>query len=199
MIQLRTFLAGGWLATALIAGAAPAPAPDQLLPDDTLAFLAVPETAKARTFLETSPSTGFMRDPAMKPFYDNFWAVLRTNAIAPLEKALLIKSEDYQGLMQGQLTLAVIQGDWKGEKGTEPGLVVVLDTRDKAAQLKETLAKLKKSWGEAGRKLRTDTIRDAEFTTWLTTQEEIKALFPKDATRMRTKKSPTRRRRNPSP
>lgn len=179
MTPFKTLIVGGWLAAALFAVAAPAPAPEKLLPDDTLAFVTVPEAAKLKSFFETSPTMAITRDPAMKPFQDNLWNTLRTNAIIPLEKALLIKADDYSGLLQGQVTFAVVMGDWKGDDDTEPALLVAVDARDKAGQLKETLAKLKKSWTDAGRTLRTDKIRDVEFMTWTTTEKEIAALFPK--------------------
>jgi hypothetical protein len=179
MTSLKTLIAGGWLATALFAVAAPAPSPEKLLPDDTLAFLTVPEAAKLKAFFETSPTTAITREPALKAFRDNMWNTIRTNAVIPLEKALLVKAADYDGLLQGQVTFAVLMGEWTGGNDTEPAFLIVVDARDKADQLKETLAKLKKSWTEAGRTLRSDKIRGVEFMTWATTEKEIAALFPK--------------------
>lgn len=180
MTKLKTLIAAGWLAAAVLVGAAPAPAPEKLLPDDTLAFITVPEAAKLKTFLDVSPATAYWRDPAMKAFRDHFWSNIQSNAITPLEKALLIKTDDYKDLLQGQATFAILLNGWTGAKDTDPALVAVVDTRDKADKLKENLTKLKKAWTDAGRKLRTDKIRDVEFTTWVTTSADISKLFPKD-------------------
>lgn len=178
MTKLKSLVAAGWFAAAALAIAAPAPAPEKLLPDDTLAFVTVPEVAKLLVFLDSSPVTAYWRDPAMKAFRENFSNV-QSNALVPLEKALLIKTDDFKPLLQGQATFAVLLNGWTGEKDTLPAFVAVIDARDKADKLKETLVKLKKTWTDAGRKLRTDKIRDVEFTTWATTSGEITKLFPK--------------------
>ena len=179
MIKLNSIIAAGWFAVASLAIAAPAPAPEKLLPDDTLAFVTAPESAKLRSFLESSPATAYWRDPSMKAFRENFWSNIQSNAVTPLEKALLIKADDFKDLLQGQATFAVLLNGWTGAKGTDPAVVAVVDARDKADKLKETLTKLKKTWTDAGRKLRTDKIRDVEFTTWITTSGDISKLFAK--------------------
>ncbi len=178
MTKLKSLVAAGWFAAAALAIAAPAPVPEKLLPDDTLAFVTVPEAAKLLVFLDSSPVTAYWRDPAMKAFRENFSNV-QSNTLVPLEKALLIKTDDLKPLLQGQATFAVLLNGWTGEKDTLPAFVAVIDARDKADKLKETLVKLKKTWTDAGRKLRTDKIRDVEFTTWATTSGEITKLFPK--------------------
>ena len=179
MIKLNSLLAAAWFAAASLAIAAPAPPPEKLLPDDTLAFVTAPESAKLRAFLESSPATAYWRDPSMKAFRENFWSNIQSNAVTPLEKALLIKADDFKDLLQGQATFAVLLNGWTGAKGTDPAVVAVVDARDKADKLKETLTKLKKTWTDAGRKLRTDKIRDIEFTTWVTTAGDISKLFAK--------------------
>ena len=83
---------------------------------------------------------------------------------APLERELNVKLADYLGLLQGQVTLALLQNGWQGQDQPEPGLVLLVDTKDKSAQLKQTLSDLRKKWVAANKPLRTEKIRDVEFT-----------------------------------
>ena len=46
------------------------PAAENLLPSDTLFFLAIPDCSALRTAAHQSPQWLFWSDPAMKPFHD---------------------------------------------------------------------------------------------------------------------------------
>ncbi len=48
------------------------PAPEKLLPDDTVVMFTAPDFAKLRSGWEKLPQKQFWSDPAMKPFRDNF-------------------------------------------------------------------------------------------------------------------------------
>src|ERR1700744_4667702 len=96
---------------AFLAGAgrvrADIPAAENLLPSDTLSFFTVPDCSVFRTSAKVSPQMQFWNDPAIKPFHDKFMSKLTEKYIAPLEKDLGLKVDDFADLPQGQLTLAL--------------------------------------------------------------------------------------------
>lgn len=141
------------------------PPAEQLLPADTLAVFTVPDWQKAQTDYRQWPIVQFWEAAEMKPFRDKFLAKFKADAIAPLEKELGVKLADYTALIQGQLTLAVTQNGWTGQTGQSPGIVLLIDTKDKAPQLQQTLANLKKRWVDSGKSIKTEKVREVEFTT----------------------------------
>src|SRR5579871_37229 len=87
-----------WLGAAFAA----VPLPSKLLPDDTLAVLAVPDFAKLRQILQDAPQSQFYSDPAMKPIRDKFVDKFKSQFMDPLEHELGIHFDDYTSLPQGQ-------------------------------------------------------------------------------------------------
>lgn len=171
-----------WCATAALVAmntwAAVLPA-EKLLPDDTLVFISAPDCAKLRTTFASSAQGQFWADPLMKPFKDNFLKKFNSDVVAPLEKELGVKFADYQELAQGEIALALTQNGWEGKDDDSLGFVLLLDSKDKKDKLKTTLADLKKKWIDANKELKTTKIRDIEFTTLITTDEEIGKTFEK--------------------
>jgi hypothetical protein len=165
--QCRVGISSALLAGLLLMAAplrAAIPPAENLLPADTLLVFAVPDFGKLRDALRQSPQGLLWNDPAMKPFHDKFMANWNEKLVAPLERELGIKFDDYIGLPQGQLTLAVTQNGWTGGDDPEPGLLLLLDARDRGSVLKTNLAALRKKWADAGRPVRQETIRGIPFS-----------------------------------
>jgi len=115
----------------------------------------------------------------MKPFRDRFVSKWQEEFLDPLERELDVKCANYSSLAQGQLTFAVTQNGWQGEDGHPFGVVFLLDSKDKAGQLKQDLAELRKKWLDSGKKLRTERIRDIECTILpLSSNDVPKTLRP---------------------
>ena len=144
--------------------AATVPAAEKLLPDDTLFVLTAPDFPKLRDILKASPQNQFWNDPAMKPFRDNFFSKWREDVVKPLERDLDLRLDDYTNLPQGQVTFAVMQNGWQGSPGGNPGFVLLLDSKGQSRQLKNNLARLRKKWVDSARTLRTEKIREFEFS-----------------------------------
>ncbi|HHY84140.1 MAG TPA: hypothetical protein GYA07_01195 [Verrucomicrobia bacterium] len=159
--------------------AADIPAPERLLPDDTLIVLTIPDFARMREINRTSPQTQLWQDPALKPFRDKFLAKLKSDLAEPLERELGIKLEDYFTLPQGQVTLAVTKADWQGPESGEPGLVLMLDTRDKAGLLKTNLAELRRKWIDSGKAIKTEKVRDVEFSILSFSEKDLSPTLRK--------------------
>lgn len=153
------------------------PPPDKLLPSDTLAVLTVPNWVATRK--SSAPALQIWDDPAMKPFKDKFLAKWKSDIVEPFQREFGIKFSDYTGLAQGQVTWAVTQpgADDKGN----PFLLLV-DCGDKADAMKTNLASLKKGWVDKGKQIKTEKIRDVEFTTFLFQSDEfsktLDSIFP---------------------
>ncbi len=159
------------------------PPAENLLPADTLLLITAPDFGKVRDAARQSPQWLLWNDPAMKPFHDRFIARWNEKFVAPLEHDLGIKLEDYADLPQGQLTLAVTQNGWTGGDDPVPGTLLLLDTRGKSDVLKTNLAALRKKWADAGRPVRTETIRGIPFSVVSLSSNDIPptlaAIFPK--------------------
>jgi hypothetical protein len=154
-----------FLCLALAAAATVLP-PEQLLPDDTLAMMTVPDFAKLQSIYNNSPQFQLWSDPALKPFRDKFVDKLKSAFISPLEHDLNVHLDDYTSLPQGQITIAIVQDGWRGDSSDSktPAFLFLLDTKDKNAQLKSDLADLKKKWVDSGRTVKTETIRNVNFS-----------------------------------
>ncbi len=155
---------------------------EKLLPDDTLLMFTIPDFTKIRDIYHNSPQGRLWNDPAMKDFKDKFTSKLTTDYITPLEHDLGVSFDDYTNLPQGQFTIAVVQNGWQGKDDQYPGLLLLLDTKDKSAQLKTNLADLKKKWVDAGKTVKTEKIRDVDFSVITLTSNDIpKTLKKPDA------------------
>jgi hypothetical protein len=155
------------------------PPPDKLLPADTLGVFTVTDMAKARSSYGNWSASQLWRDPAMKPFKDKFMTKFNSDLVEPLEKSLGIKFSDYIGLAQGQCTLAVTQNGWEGQSDPSPGLLLLIDSREKSDLLKTNLASLKQKWVDGGKQIKTERIRDVEFTTFIFSPDDVSKAMEK--------------------
>lgn len=153
------------VASAVTSVAAATPPAQKLLPPDTLALLSVPDYTQALANKKHDPVCLLWDDPALRPFRDHLTAKFQSEVLDKIEKETGIKLAEYADLLQGQLSLAITRNGWSGTVDPLPGFVLVLDARDKADQLKAKLAEVRKKITDAGKTLKTDKIRDTEFTT----------------------------------
>lgn len=161
------------LAAALTAGAAAVPPPEKLLPADTLGVFAIPDYGKSQSVWNQWPSSQLWADPAMKPFREKFMTKLKSDVVEPLEKELGIKLADYSSLAQGQVTCAFTPGGADLAASETPGLLFLMDARDKSDTLKTNLTTLKKKWVDSGKQIRTEKIRDVEFTALMINTDDV--------------------------
>jgi hypothetical protein len=168
MIMTRIWFSSVTLAAVLYAPGASAAIPpaEQLLPADTLVVLSAPDWNQLRVAYQKSSPSQLWNDPAMKPFREKFVVKWTEEFVQPLERDLGVKFDDYSALLQGQLTFAVTQDGWQGaEKNDgEPAFLLLLDAKDKGDLLKKNLAELRKKWSDAGKPIRTEKIRDVDFS-----------------------------------
>ena len=164
-----------WLMLSLAAFscAAAVPPAEKLLPADTLGFLTVPNWTNGQTSFSNSARGQLWADASMKGFKEKFFEKFSADKIQPLEKELGFKFADYLRLARGQFTIAVVPNGWDGRSEKQPGLLWLIDTAENSSQLKTNLAELHKKWTDSGRKMRTDKIRDVEFTTVIVDAQEI--------------------------
>lgn len=160
--RVQAFLLAALLAMAIPCAAA-VPPPEKLLPSDTLLMITAPDFAKLSEIFKKSPQSQFWNDPAMKAYKDNFTTKWEEDFVKPLERDLGIKFEDYTGLLQGQVTVAVTESGWQGKEDQAPGMLLLVDAKDKGAQLKKNLSELRKKCADAGKTVRTEKVRDVEF------------------------------------
>ena len=171
-----------FLSSIVLASAGAIPSPEKLLPDDTLVVVTVPDFGKLRELYRKSPQRQFWNDPAMKPFHDNFLSKWKEEFVKPLERELSVSLDRYASLPQGQVTFALIQNAPTGSDDQPLGWLLLLDTKDKSAQLKTNFAELRKKWVDAGKIVKTEKIRDQEFAVLPMSSNDVPAtlrkLFP---------------------
>ena len=153
--------------------AATVPPAEQLLPADTLVCLTIPDGPALRKAYAESPVGQFWQDPEMKAFKDKFLGQAQKEILSPLERELGVKFADYLDLVRGQATLAVLRNDWGINTNNDPSWIVFIDTKEKKDQLHTNLTELRKRWTDAGRKIKTDKIRDVEFSTLIFTGNDL--------------------------
>jgi hypothetical protein len=156
------FILAGLLCASATSGAA-IPSAEKILPQDTLVLVTVPDYTKLREGYNASPQKQFWNDPAMKPFKEKFLTKWREDFVKPLERELNVHWDDYTNLLSGQLTLAITQGDTQQSDHQDVGLLMMLDTKNKSAQIKTNLADLQKKWTDAGKTIKTEKIRGLDF------------------------------------
>lgn len=162
------------------------PPAENLLPQDTLLLVTAPDCAVLRAAIQQSPQALCWNDPAMKPFHDKFMAKWNETLVAPLEKDLGLSLGDFTDLAQGQFTFALTQNGWTGSGDQSPGLVLLLDAKDKSGQLKTNLAVLQKKWTDSGKSIRTETIRGVNFSVVPLSSNDI----PESISRLLPQKQP---------
>jgi hypothetical protein len=159
------------------------PPAENLLPSDTLLVITAPDCAALRTVMHQSPQWLLWNDPAMKPFRDNFMANWNEKFVAPLERDLGVKLADFADLPQGQFTFAITQDGWNGSDDKKPGVILLLDTKDKSDLLKTNLALLRKKWAATGKSVHTETVCGIPFSIVPLSSNNIPAsladFFPK--------------------
>ena len=179
-IFLAAFAASLTFTASLRAAIPPA---ENLLPSDTLFVVTVPDCGAMRSAMHDSPQWMLWGDPAMRPFHDKFMAKLDESFVAPLEKDLGVKIADFADLPQGQFTFAVTQNGWNGTGDKTPGMVLLLDAKDKSDLLKTNLAALQKKWTDGGKPIRTEEIRGIQFSVLPLSSNDVPAslagFFPR--------------------
>lgn len=182
---LRLFFLAAFAATLTFTSSlrAAIPPAESLLPADTLFVVTAPDCQGLRAAMNHSPQWLLWSDPAMKPFRDKFMSKWNEAFVGPLERDLGVKISDFADLPQGQFTFAITQNGWDGTRDQPPGIILLLDAKDKSGLLKTNLAALQKKWSEAGKPIRTETLRDIKFSVVPLSSNDVPAalagLFPK--------------------
>jgi hypothetical protein len=192
----KSFWCAGFAAVFSLSSAFAQIAPaEQLLPDDTIGLVTIPDWKKFTGNFSQSAWGQLWADPAMKAFRENFTSNFQADFLKPLEKELGVKLAEYQEILQGQITLALTTP----KEGTTELLDVLLliDSRDKSELLTSKLNELKKKWTDSGKTVQTEKIRDVEFNSIAFTGKDVDAFLKKafpgaDETEEEEKKDPAK-------
>ena len=140
------------------------PPAEQLLPGDTLAVVTIPDYGAVREAAKHSPALMCWDSAEMAPFREKLTAKITEALVGPAERELGVKLADFTALLQGQLTVAVTLNNWNGGTETNPGVILLLDARDKAGLLQTNLDILRQKLQAAARPPRTETLHGIEFS-----------------------------------
>jgi hypothetical protein len=176
LMKLHSILAGLLLALSCAAGTPP---PDKLLPGDTLGFITVPDYGAAGSNWSKWAMGQLWKDAAMKPFKEKFLEKFKSDVVTPLEREFGVKFADYAGLARGQLTFAITSSGWDGKSEQKPGFLFLMDSKEKSDALQTNLTSLKKKWVDSGKQIKTEKIRDIEFTTLVFSSDDLSKTLDK--------------------
>jgi hypothetical protein len=166
------------LAATSVAHAA-APSAENLLPADTLFLLDVPDCAALRAASHQSPQWLFWNDSAMKPLRDKFVAKWDAEFVAPLERDLGVKLDDFTSLLQGQFALALTQNGWNGSNDINPGVLLLLDAKNQSSLLATNLDRLRKKWQATGKPLQTESLHGISFSVVTLSSNDVPGVLAK--------------------
>ena len=146
------------------------PAPAQLFPKQTLLIATVPDWAATRTGFVQASYGRLWAEPAMRPFREKVEAALIEKLLGDLEKDTGIKVADYLPILQGQVSFAVLPKPVgllasDAEKNSDTAMVLVVDSKEQSDLLKQRLNETRQKLTEAKKTLKTQKVRDVEFTT----------------------------------
>lgn len=141
---------------------------EQLLPAETILMFTVKDLDQAtNNFWKTSLGR-LWNDDALRPTRDKSRARWTNEVNNALEKDFKIKAGDYTDLFRGQFSFGLTK---PAEAGKGPGILLLIDTKDKAETLKTNLTELRQKW--ADRKPKPEKIRDVEFISYEFAQAEL--------------------------
>ncbi|HEY3857213.1 MAG TPA: hypothetical protein VGO67_22740 [Verrucomicrobiae bacterium] len=164
-----------------VAGRAAVLPAEKILPKDTALVITAPDWPKAWAFFANSSYGHLWQDPAMRPYKEKFLEKFRKEAIEPLQQSLGIRFSDYTNLAQGEAIFALVPVAEKENPDQRFAKILIIDSKDQASQLKTNLASINKKWIDAGKAIKTQKIREVEFTTLIASPSDISfdKLFPK--------------------
>ena len=163
---------------ALTAGAA-IPAPEQLLPDDTLILLTAPDFAKLRQICQKSPKSRLWNDPAMKPLQDKFLARWREEVVKPLERDLNLQPRHLRQPAAGPTDVRRHQERLAGQRRPTARLPAPARRPGQGRSAQTNLADLRKKWVASGKTLKTEKIRNLEFSVFPVTTNDVPKTLSK--------------------
>jgi hypothetical protein len=147
--------------------------PEKLLPRDTLLVATVPDAQAAWKITKDSPYGRLWQDPALTPFREKFIDKFTSDVIDPLQRTLGVQLSAYSGLAQGQVTYAVIPVNVPDKPAIRFGKVLIIDSKGRSADLRTNLTDIRQKWAAAGKPMKSQTIRDTEFTTLIMTSDDL--------------------------
>ncbi|MEW6161249.1 MAG: hypothetical protein AB1813_27785 [Verrucomicrobiota bacterium] len=162
------------------------PPAEQLLPAETAVMLTVPDWQKLWAYFEASPQHQLWNDAALKAAKEKLLTRWQDEFVTPLEREMGITLSNYTALARGQISIGWVplaaEGEGESLAAQRSGFVLVIDTKEKADQAARTLAEFRKKWIDAGKTLKSEKIREVEFTTLLVNRADInrtlRKLFP---------------------
>jgi hypothetical protein len=183
------------LAVSLASAKAAGLPPEKLLPDDTLFVATAPDFPRFKAVFDATPQGRLWNDPALKSFRENFLSRWNDEFVKPIEHDLDIRLADYTALAKGQVTVAITRNGRKPGEDRPLGIVLLVDTKDKAAQLKSHLQKARRSWADSGKSARVESVRGFEFFLLPLSESDVpqtlKQFFPQPLEVQEAPPSPT--------
>ena len=145
-----------------------APSTDQLLPDTTKAYFAVPDLDELQTRFEKTQIYQLMTDPVIKPFAEDLKRQLQSR-FDQTGIRLGISFEDLENLSAGEAASAVIAVE---DEEQPHALALIVDVTDSLEDAQELLDRIGQELIDQGAEQSTTEIAGQEVTQYTVTSEE---------------------------
>jgi hypothetical protein len=177
----------GWLILWLAAtpAALSADEPETLLPTNTVAALATPDFSGLRQAAARAPLTRLWNDPCMAAFTARAGQSWSAGFAAPVANMMGASWTNLLNLCQGQVALAFTGGT---NAGTPGGIVLLIDSANRAGDLGAFLSALAASWTNSGNSVRSEEIATQQFLALAFPRQNvpqtIRDFFPRNGSAM---------------
>ena len=158
-----SLLAAGSLATLSGSGLAAESKPETLVPEDAFAVFTIPHFPDAKEAFWSEPYVRLFQDAAMENFTKQIQSAWETFVIRGMEEQWNVRLDDYAGLLNGQITLALFLDANPTKPRPDFDVLLALDSGAKSAQLKTRLTDFRKQFSDAGWTLRAMTFPKGTF------------------------------------
>lgn len=140
------------------------------MPAETFLVITIKDWEQSFEAFKKTPGGMMWQDAAMRPLREKFYATLQEDVFKPLEKEGKLQLTNYFELLKGQITFALTA---PADETKGPGVLFIIDVKDKAEALKARLAEMTKRYSESGQQPKFEKLRDAEFVTFEFTEAAI--------------------------
>ena len=136
------------------------PSAARLLPDNTAAFLWVPDAPElSERFMNTALGQ-ISQDPQLKPFVNQLYGSL-AEAVATMQDRIGLSLSELLAIPQGELCIAVVAPD-----GEQPQLVALLDVGDQLSNARELLDRVTDALDQTGAEKSQQTVADTKILVY---------------------------------
>lgn len=144
--------------------------PQHWLPPETVLVLHVPDLGQGLAGFTNLPMARLWRDPVMRAPAEQLAEWWREDLLTPLDRHWLVSLREWTGLVDGQVTFALI-----ATPGSSRDWILAADVGANSDRVTTNLARLRRTWLESGRSSRVETAQGQDIVVLMLPPEPLPA------------------------